>query len=104
MCRHRRPTRSNSHRGAISATAQRSSEIAIIGAAHQICGGSQLIELSREPIHAGTGFAMFSVLSARSEEHTSELQSLMRTSYAVFCLKKYTKTQNYNQNYSNNQQ
>src|SRR3546814_4394094 len=25
---------------------------------------------------------------ARSEEHTSELQSLMRTSYAVFCLKK----------------
>src|SRR3546814_10274089 len=29
----------------------------------------------------------------RSEEHTSELQSLMRTSYAVFCLKKKT-TQN----------
>src|SRR3546814_9749313 len=27
-------------------------------------------------------------LSARSEEHTSELQSLMRISYAVFCLKK----------------
>src|SRR3546814_3387748 len=26
----------------------------------------------------------------RSEEHTSELQSLMRTSYAVFCLKKTT--------------
>src|SRR3546814_4525793 len=26
----------------------------------------------------------------RSEEHTSELQSLMRTSYAVFCLKKKT--------------
>src|SRR3546814_4768900 len=25
----------------------------------------------------------------RSEEHTSELQSLMRTSYAVFCLKKH---------------
>src|SRR3546814_6973054 len=29
--------------------------------------------------------------SQRSEEHTSELQSLMRTSYAVFCLKKKTK-------------
>src|SRR3546814_10080616 len=29
---------------------------------------------------------------ARSEEHTSELQSLMRTSYAVFCLKKKTQT------------
>src|SRR3546814_5141496 len=28
------------------------------------------------------------VLPGRSEEHTSELQSLMRTSYAVFCLKK----------------
>src|SRR3546814_7076609 len=28
---------------------------------------------------------------ARSEEHTSELQSLMRISYAVFCLKKQTK-------------
>src|SRR3546814_5595018 len=30
----------------------------------------------------------------RSEEHTSELQSLMRTSYAVFCLKKNTKKNN----------
>src|SRR3546814_4670917 len=29
----------------------------------------------------------------RSEEHTSELQSLMRTSYAVFCLKKNKKRQ-----------
>src|SRR3546814_9478091 len=29
---------------------------------------------------------------ARSEEHTSELQSLMRISYAVFCLKKKTNT------------
>src|SRR3546814_5305098 len=30
----------------------------------------------------------------RSEEHTSELQSLMRISYAVFCLKKKNKTNN----------
>src|SRR3546814_9677975 len=29
----------------------------------------------------------------RSEEHTSELQSLMRISYAVFCLKKNTEVQ-----------
>src|SRR3546814_3447817 len=29
-------------------------------------------------------------VSSRSEEHTSELQSLMRISYAVFCLKKQT--------------
>src|SRR3546814_8256229 len=31
----------------------------------------------------------------RSEEHTSELQSLMRISYAVFCLKKKKHTQTY---------
>src|SRR3546814_8319181 len=36
--------------------------------------------MSHIPIHPG-----------RSEEHTSELQSLMRISYAVFCLKKKTK-------------
>src|SRR3546814_2318458 len=34
----------------------------------------------------------------RSEEHTSELQSLMRISYAVFCLKKKKKTKNHNIN------
>src|SRR3546814_2507800 len=33
------------------------------------------------------------VLATRSEEHTSELQSLMRISYAVFCLKTKTHTQ-----------
>src|SRR3546814_9449211 len=32
-------------------------------------------------------------LRSRSEEHTSELQSLMRISYAVFCLKKKNKKQ-----------
>src|SRR3546814_6854661 len=32
----------------------------------------------------------------RSEEHTSELQSLMRNSYDVFCLKKKKKTKHYN--------
>src|SRR3546814_9010734 len=31
----------------------------------------------------------------RSEEHTSELQSLMRISYAVFCLKKKTRTEHH---------
>src|SRR3546814_2800732 len=33
------------------------------------------------------------VIEARSEEHTSELQSLMRISYAVLCLKKKKHTQ-----------
>src|SRR3546814_5228028 len=35
-----------------------------------------------------THFERFVVILDRSEEHTSELQSLMRISYAVFCLKK----------------
>src|SRR3546814_1757941 len=34
-------------------------------------------------------------LPMRSEEHTSELQSLMRISYAVFCLKKNNHSQNH---------
>src|SRR3546814_3974696 len=33
-------------------------------------------------------FGFVTLLRMRSEEHTSELQSLMRISYAVFCLKK----------------
>src|SRR3546814_4681876 len=38
----------------------------------------------------------------RSEEHTSELQSLMRISYAVFCLKKKNKTNQINSNRTQN--
>src|SRR3546814_7587068 len=41
--------------------------------------------MQRHPIAATWGR---SDLASRSEEHTSELQSLMRISYAVFCLKK----------------
>src|SRR3546814_1264138 len=36
----------------------------------------------------GQAEAAFYLICGRSEEHTSELQSLMRISYAVFCLKK----------------
>src|SRR3546814_5471168 len=39
-----------------------------------------------------------SVRPSRSEEHTSELQSLMRISYAVFCLKKKNTQQSQTQN------
>src|SRR3546814_7133713 len=46
--------------------------------AEQIRGGASFIAYARQ----------FSQASSRSEEHTSELQSLMRISYAVFCLKK----------------
>src|SRR3546814_3661848 len=39
-------------------------------------------------LHALVQGLLCSLLGFRSEEHTSELQSLMRISYAVFCLKK----------------
>src|SRR3546814_3473916 len=40
------------------------------------------------------GEGLRAAVSGRSEEHTSELQSLMRNSYAVFCLKKKKKITN----------
>src|SRR3546814_8348814 len=52
-----------------------------------VCEGSMIRCVDRAPISPEN-----SVL--RSEEHTSALQSLMRISYAVFCLKKKTNTQN----------
>src|SRR3546814_7214053 len=39
---------------------------------------------------SSVAFAFVPIAKLRSEEHTSELQSLMRISYAVFCLKKKT--------------
>src|SRR3546814_5596572 len=45
----------------------------------------------RQPIAAVEDAHMLVGMAARSEEHTSELQSLMRISYAVFCLKKKKK-------------
>src|SRR3546814_10077192 len=41
--------------------------------------------------HRGCNDVAVGCADSRSEEHTSELQSLMRISYAVFCLKKKTK-------------
>src|SRR3546814_6612720 len=55
-----------------------------------ICGtlvpGERMFGDSATPSLAGA--IILSAISLRSEEHTSELQSLMRISYAVFCLKK----------------
>src|SRR3546814_1224125 len=52
--------------------------------------------LDRADVHAEIAADAFGVdhlvALRRSEEHTSELQSLMRISYAVFCLKKKTNT------------
>src|SRR3546814_3868568 len=45
--------------------------------------------IAEELLFRGWAYAFLErVYSTRSEEHTSELQSLMRISYAVFCLKK----------------
>src|SRR3546814_13867320 len=51
--------------------------------------------LSSRQLRASDQFTKFSEWGiSRSEEHTSELQSLMRISYAVFCLKKKKKNKN----------
>src|SRR3546814_6631914 len=53
--------------------------------------GIQLAALVRDrwpPMHIIVTSGRSAVDASRSEEHTSELQSLMRISYAVFCLKK----------------
>src|SRR3546814_2177899 len=49
-------------------------------------GVSKIDEHHRHPSHHGGSCYLYGAW--RSEEHTSELQSLMRISYAVFCLKK----------------
>src|SRR3546814_6350525 len=47
-------------------------------------------DLTLDKFTTAVGFDLEQALEKRSEEHTSELQSLMRISYAVFCLKKKT--------------
>src|SRR3546814_9486553 len=55
-------------------------------------GSSECQRASRCPIGTSNhDTSMRSFALSRSEEHTSELQSLMRISYAVFCLKKKKK-------------
>src|SRR3546814_1475570 len=47
---------------------------------------------AQQPLLNARTFTTLDHLTKRSEEHTSELQSLMRISYAVFCLKKKKNT------------
>src|SRR3546814_6063013 len=59
--------------------------------------GTQVLTPKRSPAPSGQARSapVAGLRPPRSEEHTSELQSLMRSSYAVFCLKKkkiYTNT------------
>src|SRR3546814_19160003 len=58
-------------------------------ARHRAAGSAaDLPALCRGGSRHGEGGDVTAAASSRSEEHTSELQSLMRISYAVFCLKK----------------
>src|SRR3546814_4808629 len=54
----------------------------------EIAAKGKLPEISWRRTRYGAGEAGAKLTAKRSEEHTSELQSLMRHSYAVFCLKK----------------
>src|SRR3546814_4656074 len=75
--------------------------VGVEGALCQEVGAAELLRFFLEHIDEfaadelalllGVGDAGEACHEARSEEHTSELQSLMRTSYAVFCLKKKKK-------------
>src|SRR3546814_2582581 len=56
--------------------------------------------IASKPQNMRTSLILFAS-SGRSEEHTSELQSLMRISYAVFCLKKKKSTNDQNECQSN---
>src|SRR3546814_4531964 len=68
----------------------------LLSASRAVIDPVKLIGQLRTEINGGEPIRMFSlqhlgiktIWAARSEEHTSELQSLMRISYAVFCLKK----------------
>src|SRR3546814_3293494 len=59
-----------------------------------VAGDEQVgaLPFPREPVFPGgdAGFRVDFPVLGRSEEHTSELQSLMRIAYAVFCLKNKT--------------
>src|SRR3546814_3348995 len=84
-----------------SARSASSSLISSVVGAREVASGSLSVDGSG--VEAGVGGATPSTGAAsgfdvdffppisRSEEHTSELQSLMRISYAVFCLKKKTR-------------
>src|SRR3546814_20277974 len=52
---------------------------------------TRIDELATQRLSTAVDFDAATFASCRSEEHTSELQSLMRISYAVFCLKKKKK-------------
>src|SRR3546814_6550065 len=69
-------------------------ESAVIGVPHPDLGEAVVAVVTTQPGAALSEESVRDAIApslARSEEHTSELQSLMRISYAVFCLKKKKK-------------
>src|SRR3546814_4142895 len=78
-------------RGAITACTPAAS--AVRRQAPRLCGS---VTPSRISNSAGSDLSSSRSSTSRSEEHTSELQSLMRISYAVFCLKKKKSNNNTN--------
>src|SRR3546814_9323724 len=56
--------------------------------------GADIVSMGLAAPMVAQEMAFSAELLSRSEEHTSELQSLMRISYAVFCLKKKIKKDN----------
>src|SRR3546814_1280978 len=74
---------------------------------HQFARAGHHAELARSLLATGRAYHCYASPAelGRSEEHTSELQSLMRNSYAVFCLKKKQNTTHklYNHTNDNNE-
>src|SRR3546814_1677323 len=75
------------HEDAVRAAAEAGIHIALAGHFHRTYAEAA----DRMVAHAGGALVIQAGTATRSEEHTSELQSLMRISYAVFCLKKKKK-------------
>src|SRR3546814_3570427 len=61
-------------------------DVALLAAPDLVDGGAHIVV--NPPARHAAQHAKGVIMGVRSEEHTSELQSLMRISYAVFCLKK----------------
>src|SRR3546814_5019758 len=94
----RRPVRGAQHhllRHRLVAEAAQADQLELSGTRPELIVAAQLIVPGRLGLahraqaigQAGRHPDAIFVIAVRSEEHTSELQSLMRTSYAVFCLK-----------------
>src|SRR3546814_2569646 len=62
--------------------------VELLSMAHERACEAELADLLAQDLDEGR---LPDIAALRSEEHTSELQSLMRISYAVFCLKKKNK-------------